>query len=210
MYAPKFFREERQQVLLDTIREVGAVSLVTHTPEGLASTLMPTLIGGTDEAPELIGHIARANPQWKTTDTSQQALAIAIGANHYVSPNWYPSKKIDGQVVPTWNYVHIQAHGRVEFIDDRDECLAIVTGLTDLHEAEQHAPWAVNDAPPEFTDSKLKAIVGVRIRIDRLEGSFKLSQNQAAENRDGVIEGLTSSGTARQSALAETMLTRGT
>ncbi|MGY9073280.1 MAG: FMN-binding negative transcriptional regulator [Acidimicrobiales bacterium] len=205
MYAQQAFREDRPEVLLEAMRDIGAVSLVTHSNDGLVSTLMPVLIGGAPEHPMLIGHIAKANPQWKVTDTSKQALAIAIGPNDYISPNWYPSKQVDGEVVPTWNFVHIQAHGSVEFIEDRDECLAIVTALTDHHEAPSEKPWAVSDAPQEFTDVKLRGIVGVRIMVERLEGSFKLSQNQSADNRSGVLEGLNASPTPRHVALAEVM-----
>jgi len=190
MYSQKLFRESRPKVLIDTIMSIGAMSLVSSGPEGLISTFAPVIVEGPPEQPIVVGHIARANPQWRDTNTSRPALAIAIGANGYVSPNWYPTKTNDPRVVPTWNHVHIQAHGHVEFLPDRDECLRIVNALTDLHESALPEPWSVDDAPDDFIDAKLAGIIGFRLRVERLEGMFKMSQNQTAENRAGVAQAL--------------------
>jgi len=190
MYSQKLFRESRPEELIDTIRSIGAMSLVTSGPDGFISTFAPVIVEGSPEQPIVVGHMARANPQWRDTDTTRPALAIAIGANGYVSPNWYATKKTDPRVVPTWNHVHIQAHGRVEFLPDRGDCLEIVRALTDIHESAMPKPWSVDDAPDDFIDTKLAGIVGFRIHVERLEGMFKMSQNQSAENRAGVIGAL--------------------
>jgi len=205
MYAPNIFREDRTSVLLSAIAAIGAVSLVTTTDDGLVSTFVPVLVEGDDDNPVLVGHVARSNPQWRTADTSQPALAIAVGANGYVSPNWYPSKRDDPRVVPTWDCLQVQAHGRVEFLESRVDCLKIVGALTDLHEARLTNGWSVEDAPADFIDSKLVGIVGFRLHVDQLEGSSKLSQNQPEANRHGVVDGLISSGTAGAQALAESI-----
>ncbi len=197
MYAQRHFRETDSEILAATIRSIGAISLVTSAPGGLMSTFAPVLVEGDAEHPVLVGHIAKANPQWRDTDSSCPAMAIAIGANGYISPNWYPSKRWDPKVVPTWNHVHVQAHGRIEFLPDRDDCRQIVTALTELHEAHRPEPWSIDDAPDDFVDSKLAAIVGFRLRVDRLEGMFKMSQNLSAENRGGVVDAL---GTANEVA----------
>jgi len=202
MYSQKIFRESRPEKLIDTIRSIGAMSLVTSGPDGLISTFAPVMIEGPPERPMVVGHIAKANPQWRDTDTTQSALAIAIGANGYVSPNWYSTKPDDPRVVPTWNHVHIQAHGRVEFLPGRGDCLEIVRALTDVHESTMPKPWSVDDAPDDFIDAKLAGIVGFRLHVERLEGMFKMSQNQSAENRAGVIGALTDS-----SDVAEVMTT---
>jgi len=190
MYAQKTFREPRHEELINTIGLIGAMSLVTSSPKGLLSTFVPVVIEGPPEKTIVVGHIARANPQWRDTDTSGPAMAIAIGPHGYVSPNWYPTKMTDQRVVPTWNHVHIQAHGRIEFLPDRGDCLEIVTALTDLHESTMAKPWSISDAPSEFIDAKLAGIVGFRLHVTRLEGMFKMSQNQPAENRAGVIGAL--------------------
>ena len=190
MYSPKLFRESRPQVLIDTIGSIGAMSLVTSGPAGLMSTFAPVMIEGSLEHPIVSGHIAKANPQWRETDESQPALAIAIGANGYVSPNWYPTKQTDPRVVPTWNHVHIQAHGRIEFLPDHDDCLGVVTALTNIHEGTMPSPWSVDDAPSDFIDTKLAGIVAFRLHVEQLEGMFKMSQNQCTENRAGVIGAL--------------------
>ena len=142
MYAAPHFRESDAQALLDAIAGIGAVSLVTTTADGLHATLMPVLVAGTTGEPMLIGHIARANPQWRVSLEDGPAMAIATGPNTYVSPNAYPTKASDPRVVPTWNYVHIQAHGHLAWVDDPAEKLAIVTMLTDHHEAGRSDTWA--------------------------------------------------------------------
>ncbi len=189
MYAKKVFRETRPEILLSVVRSVGAVSMVTLTGSELMSTLVPVLVDGTPEDPVLIGHIAKANPQWQKTDTSADALAICVGANGYVSPSFYPSKLTDPKVVPTWNFVQVQAHGRVEFIHDKAELLSIVESLTNKHEQDRPDPWSVADAPDEFIEAKLAGIVGLRMTVERLDGSFKLGQDRSEADRAGVVAG---------------------
>ena len=208
MYAAPHFREERPEVLLDAIRDIGAVTLVTRTADDLSATFIPVLVGGTVEAPMLIGHIARANLQWKRALPDEAALAVAAGPNTYVSPSLYPSKAKDPRVVPTWNYVHVQAHGQLEWVTDAEQKLAIVSMLTDHHEAQRDAPWAVSDAPDDFVEAKLAGIVGVRLTVERLEGSFKLSQNQDDTNRLAVEAGLEGADTSRGRDVAAAMAER--
>ncbi len=206
MYAPPHFREDRPAVLLDVLTSLGAATLITPTREDLAATFLPILVTGTADAPVLLAHVARANPQWRDADRSQRALMVASGPNTYISPGWYPSKQIDGQVVPTWNYVHVQAHGMVEWVTDTDEKLAIVTALTDHHEQRRSdRPWAVDDAPADWLKQRLAVIVGLRFRVDRLEGSFKLSQNQPEGNRDNVLQALSISTDERETSVAREM-----
>jgi transcriptional regulator len=138
----------------------------------------------------LRGHIARANPQWRDVSAKAQALAIFLGPDAYVTPSWYATKRVNGKVVPTWNYAAIHAYGPVRFFDDADRLLALVTQLTETHEARLTQPWAVSDAPPDYVRGMLRAIVGFELPILRLEGKWKMSQNRPADDRAGVIEGL--------------------
>jgi transcriptional regulator len=132
----------------------------------------------------LLGHVARANPIWKSGDGP--ALAIFLGPHAYVSPNWYPSKAETGKAVPTWNYITVHARGTIRWIQDGEWLRANVTALAQAHEAGQPAPWKVSDAPASYVDGLLRAIVGFELTIESLQGKYKLSQNRDAADRAGV------------------------
>ncbi|HSZ99829.1 MAG TPA: FMN-binding negative transcriptional regulator, partial [Streptosporangiaceae bacterium] len=136
------------------------------------------------------GHIAIANDQWKTAQTGAQALAIVHGPQAYISPSWYESKARHGRVVPTWNYEAVHLTGTIEFHQDPEWLRGFVTRLTELHEGGRAHPWAVTDAPPEYIDGQLRAIVGVELTITAIEAKQKLSQNRSALDRAGVVAGL--------------------
>jgi transcriptional regulator len=153
----------------------------------------------------LYGHLAKANPQWKDLRDGAEALLIFAGADAYVSPGFYPSKAEHGKVVPTWNYVAVHAYGRAETFSDGGRLLDIVSTLTDRHEAGRTQPWSVADAPADYIDGMLKAIVGFAIPIDRLEGKRKLSQNRSAADIAGVREGLAASPEVNDQTLAQLM-----
>ncbi|HTS93879.1 MAG TPA: FMN-binding negative transcriptional regulator [Stellaceae bacterium] len=195
MYVPTNFAEERVPVLHETIRAIKLGTLVTLGGEDMTASHVPMLVDP-EPAPygTLIGHIARANPQWKDASDKVRALAIFLGPDAYITPSWYATKRQTGKVVPTWNYAAIHAYGRVRFIEDPERLLQIVTRLTDTHEGNRAMPWAVTDAPADYVKGMLRAIVGFEIQIERLEGKWKMSQNRPAEDRAGVIEGLRSDG----------------
>jgi transcriptional regulator len=146
--------------------------------------------GGTASYGRLLGHIAIANDQWKTAQPGVQALAIVHGPQAYISPSWYESKARHGRVVPTWNYEAVHLSGTVEFHHDAEWLRGFVTRLTELHEGGRAHPWAVTDAPPEYIDGQLRAIVGVELTITAIEAKQKLSQNRSALDRAGVVAGL--------------------
>ena len=206
MYVPPVFREDDLAALHGTIRDARLANLVTATAEGLLATPLPLFLAP-EEGPfgTLYGHLARANPQWKLPPTGE-AIALFMGPEAYVSPSWYPSKQEHGKVVPTWNYVAVHAYGPAEFFDDADRLLEVVTRLTDRHERPRAEPWAVANAPADFTRAQLRGIVGLRLPITRLEGKRKMSQNRAAEDRAGVAAGLTASGHAADRAVAALIL----
>jgi transcriptional regulator len=204
MYVPSQFREDRVPVLHDAIEAAGLATLVTMSADGFDASHVPLLLDrSAGDLGTLYGHIAKPNPQWKAADPDLPALAIFLGPDAYVTPSWYATKQQSGKVVPTWNYVAIHAHGRVTFFDDDERLLALVTRLTERREAPRPHPWAVSDAPAEFIRAQVKGIVGFELRIAKLEGKWKMSQNRTAEDRAGVVQGLVREGEPAVAALVE-------
>jgi transcriptional regulator len=179
MYVPDHFREDRSDVLHEAVRRIGFATLVT---QNLDANHLPMLL----DNGVLRGHVARANPVWKSGEGA--ALAIFLGPHAYVSPNWYPSKAQTGKAVPTWNYITVHARGTIRWIQDGEWLRANVTALSQAHEAGQPAPWKVSDAPASYVDGLLRAIVGFELTIENLQGKCKLSQNRGGADRAGVRE----------------------
>ncbi|MDP9465458.1 MAG: FMN-binding negative transcriptional regulator [Actinomycetota bacterium] len=179
------------------LAENPMAQLVTMTGDGLVATPMPFLYEPADDGlGSLVGHVARANRQWAETTKTVEALAIFTGANAYVSPGWYPSKREHGKVVPTWNYETVHVRGDFVVHDDADWKRALVTRLTERHESQLATPWSPSDAPPDYIEAMLNAIVGVEVRIAKVLAKRKLSQNRPAADIAGVIDGLTELGGA--------------
>ena len=206
MYTPSAFALDDLPELQQHMRGSRLALLVTHGEQGLQASHLPLLLQ-VDEGPHgtLYGHFARANRQWQELQDGAEALVIFAGADAYVSPGFFPSKAEHGKVVPTWNYIAVHAYGQAETFSDGGRLLDIVSTLTDRHEAGRAQPWSVDDAPADYIDGMLKAIVGFAIPIDRLEGKRKLSQNRSAEDIAGVREGLAASPDANDQTLARLM-----
>ena len=205
MYAPARFAEDRPEVLAEAIRTAGLATLVTYGRTGIAATHAPILLDPScGPHGTLIGHIARANPQWRDPDPGVHALAIFAGPEAYVTPSWYPAKQEHGRVVPTWNYVAVHAHGPIAFFHDPERLHDAVRRLTEKQEHSRAAPWAVSDAPAEYIDGMLKGIVGFALTIARLEGTWKLSQNRDKADRQGVARGLADDGRPEIAAMIPT------
>jgi len=186
------------------MRAAPFANLVTMGSEGLDATPLPLMLDPSDGPHgSLIGHIARANPQWRTTDTAHEALAIFSGPDSYITPSYYETKRLTGKVVPTWNYVTVHARGRISFFQEPEALLDLVRRLTDRHEGERPAPWAVSDAPADFIQSQLRAIVGLRLEITQLTGKWKMSQNRSPADRAGVVAGLRADGGPVAEAVAD-------
>ena len=192
MYLPNHFSESRPAVLRAFIRDHPLGLLVTQNGDGdVDANSVPFVLDADGDEPGVLrAHVARANPVWKTARADVDALVVFQGPHGYVSPAWYPSKAEHGKVVPTWNYVMVQARGRLRAIDDREWLRKFVSRLTDRHEAGRDAPWAVGDAPADFIETMLGAIVGIEIPLGSLVGKWKVSQNRSAADRDGVVDGL--------------------
>lgn len=204
MYNPREFREERVETLHDLMRRHEFAVLVTTGPEGPAASHIPMLL---DPAPAPLGtlraHLARANPQWRELASGSAALAIFTGPHHYISPSWYPSKTEHGKVVPTWNYAVVHARGPLRVVEDRAWLRRHVEELVRREEARFAQPWNVSDAPAEYIEAMLSAIVGLELTIERLEGKWKLGQNRTETDRAGAIAGLRALGATEMADLME-------
>lgn len=206
MYNPKHFQESRPEVLGAFMRAHPFATLVSFGGDGLIGTHLP-MLWDPEPGPHgtLTGHIARPNSHAKGAREGVESLAIFHGAQAYISPNWYPTKREHGKVVPTWNYVAVHAYGTLRIIDDAEWLRRLVTRLTDLHEGFSAVPWKVTDAPNSFIDQMLKGIVGVELALTRVEGKWKLSQNRPEPDQAGTIAGLDARGDAESRAIAAAM-----
>jgi len=206
MFLPDAFREDDPGRMHDAIEACGLGLLVAQDGIGFEASPVPMLLDRAD-GPHgtLLGHLARANPMVRLAGVRLAgplpSLAAFMGPNAYVSPSFYKSKQVHGRVVPTWNYVSVHAHGELEFNADSAFLRAIVERLTVRHEAGRQHPWAVADAPEDYIRVQLAAIVGFRLRINRLEGKVKMSQNRAPADREGVAIGLAAEGHCEVAAL---------
>jgi transcriptional regulator len=206
MFRPPAFAEDDPAVLAAILAETRLATLISVVDGAPVADHVPVLFDpGRGSHGTLSGHLARANPQAAPAADGRPVLVAVLGPEAYVSPSFYPSKRVTGRVVPTWNYVAVHAHGRIRLFDDTDRLLALVTTLTDRHEAGRSDPWRVTDAPEDFVRTQLRGIVGFEVEIERLEGKRKLSQNRTAEDRAGVAAGLGLSDDARDHAVAAAM-----
>lgn len=191
MYNPDHFALRDPAALHRILRDHPLGMVVVQGPEGLDAHHVPLLFD-TAGGPlgTLTGHVARANPLWQQCRHGADVLIVFRGVEGYISPSWYPSKHHTHRQVPTWNYEVVHVHGRLSVHDDERFVRGVVARLTRQHEAAEPVPWKMGDAPPDYLDAMLKAIVGIQVTIARLEGKAKLSQNKAAADRQGAIDAL--------------------
>lgn len=204
MYLPKHFAEPRIEVMHELMRAHPLATLVTRSSNGLDANHIPLqLVADATPFGTLQGHVARANPVWQDFDSDAEVLVIFQGPEAYVSPSWYATKKETGKAVPTWNYAVVHAHGTLRVIDDASWLRAQIEALTTRNEASLPHPWAVSDAPDDYIEKMIAAVVGIEIEITRISGKWKVSQNQPAENQPGIIEALRSNGNSAMADLVE-------
>ncbi|PZP25537.1 FMN-binding negative transcriptional regulator [Pseudomonas kuykendallii] len=207
MYLPAAFRQDDLSELHRLIADSRLATLVSHGADGLQASHLPLLLVPEEgEFGTLYGHVARANPHGRVLAEGGSALAVFSGPDAYVSPSWYPAKAEHGKVVPTWNYIAVHAQGRAEVFDEPARLLDLLGRLSDRHEAGRAQPWALGDAPRDYIDAMLRAIVGFALPIEHLEGKWKLGQNRSAADQQGVLDGLGASSDARDRELAQRML----
>lgn len=204
MYVNKHHRFDDAGAMQALIDAYALGAWVLAGRDGLIANHIPFLLDR-ERGPHgtLVGHVARANPVWRMLDAQVESMVIFQGPQAYITPNWYPGKAEHGKVVPTWDYAVVHAHGVARAIEDRDWLLAMLGRLTGTHEATLQRPWRIEDAPPAYIDKLLRAIVGIEIRIDRLEGKLKASQDEAQEDRIGTVAGLRGLSDPKAGAMAD-------
>ena len=207
LYQPahrKFEVEDPAALLAELCREVPA-TLVTHSPDGFRASIIPMLFDP-DDGPSgtLRGHLARGNPQWREMVEGTRALAIFDGPDAYISPAWYEEKRLTGKVVPTWNYITVQAHGTLTLHHEPEWLIPHVRRLVERHESGRPDPWSVDDTPEGYVETQVRGIVGLDLRLDRLEAKRKLTQNRSDADIEGTITGL-APGAPREQAVAAAM-----
>lgn len=201
MYPPRIFAVDDPEELKALLRNAGLATLISHGADGIVTTHMP--LAYDEVANQLRGHMSRRNPHPKVGNTD--ALVLYQNMDAYVTPGWYPSKALHGRVAPTWNYEILHVRGKLRWIEDRDWLLDNVSEITDRFEAGQDNPWKVSDAPDDFTEKLLTAIIGVEIFIEQIECRRKMSQNQRQDDQQGAINGLAGSPKAGDRQVADAM-----
>lgn len=204
MYLPRAFAETDERVLREFIRAHPLATLVGTNSDGLCANHLPMLIEtGDDGRTVLRGHVARTNPLWSSVRDHPQVLAIFQNPGVYVTPSWYPSKQQDGRVVPTWNYVAVHVAGTARAIEDPLWLRDFLTRLTDANESRFAQPWKITDAPEDYLERMLCAIVGIELAIARIEGKWKVSQNRVPKDAEGVVSGLREQGDRASLTMAQ-------
>lgn len=196
MYRPEQFAEDRQDVLAGAMRDIQFAALVTPHAGGIEVTHVPMVVRHEDGRIVLEGHVARPNRHWKIAAEAPGSVAIFQGPQAYVSPSFYPSKQEHGKVVPTWTYITVHAHGRLESVQDGEWLRRHLNDLTEANESSRDAPWKVADAPESYLAGLSRGIVGLRLVVERLEGAWKLNQHKSEPDRMGTAGGLAGSGEA--------------
>lgn len=195
MYLPQQFAEPRVEELHQIIQNNSLGMLIRNTIAGLEADHLPFLFDASQGSPgALIAHVARSNQVWQEVKEGDDVLVLFRGAQGYISPNWYPGKHETHRRVPTWNYEVVHAHGTIHVHDDVKFVRSVVARLTRQHESSQPVPWKMGDAPADYIAEQLSNIVGIEIRLSRLECKRKLNQHHERHDREGAIQGLESSG----------------
>ena len=198
MYVPSSFDVSDARILESFISHYGFATLITSSSAGLIASHIPITLRKRGDANRLIGHVARANNQWRAFDGSVEALAIFHGPHAYVSPTWYATSP----AVPTWNYAAVHVYGRPAALADRDFTKAALVDLVAKYESTRSNPWRAEGLAPEVFDKLASAIVAFEMPVDRIEGKFKLGQNRSREDREGMLAGLEGEGTSDAELLA--------
>jgi transcriptional regulator len=201
MYMPRQFTEEDRSAAVAMARSAGVGHLTVAGPEGLESTPVPFVIA--DDGSSVRMHLARPNGVWRSAPCD--ALLVVPVIDAYISPGWYPSKQVDGKVVPTWNYEVVHLHGSLVAHDDAEWVGRQIRDLTAVNEAPLPTPWSVDDAPAEFIATMQRGIVGVELAVSRVEAKRKLSQNKSADDLAGAVDGLRAGGRRGAETVADAM-----
>jgi transcriptional regulator len=194
MYQPRYFKQQDKKQLLELIENNALATIVSLSSQGLLGNHIPMIMLERDGQLWLQGHVAKANNIWQDYDDKIDILAIFHGVNAYISPNWYPSKKISDKEVPTWNYEAVHVNGIMRFYQDKTWLYKHLDQLSQINEKKVVQTWRITDAPKDYINKMFNAIVGLEIEVKQISGQSKMSQNHPTENRLGVINGLNNLG----------------
>ena len=208
MYCPSAFVQEDMSKLRELIAEHPLAQLVVLTHAGMVANPIPLFWRESGQGASLVGHVARANPLWQEYTPEQQVLAIFTGPQHYISPAWYPTKQETGRVVPTWNYALVQVKGPMQIHQDKTWLRQLLDEITAVQEAQAGSSWQLSDAPEDYIERVMGAVVGIEIQVADIQGKWKLSQNQPEANIAGVVSALTAMDTFPAKALTMAMKTQ--
>ena len=202
MYRLRHFDIDDVQVLHRFMRDQSFALLVTTEDGAPFASHIPLLLDrDTGDQGRLLGHVAKANPQWRAFDGKTEAMAVFWGPHAYISPNWYETETM----VPTWNYVTVHAYGKPTVIDDPETVRQGQAQLVDTYESDATGNWSMDALPDDYLGKMLGAIVAFEMPIERLQGKFKLSQNRQPKDREGAIKGLRQTGNAEAEEVARLM-----
>ncbi len=203
VYLPPHFEMTDRERIAALIAANPLATLVTIGPDGIVANHIPLLFDpDRGEHGTLIGHVARNNDVWRDGFHQCESLAVFQGVDAYITPTWYASKRVTHEVVPTWNYAVVHAHGPLIIHDDEKWVRVVVARLTNAMEQQQPVRWRMGDAPQAYLSAMLASIVGIEIPVSRIVGKWKISQNRTAEDRESAVDGLRGSGDANNEAMA--------
>lgn len=199
MHQPRSFKMKDTQAMYEIINKHPLATIISCTEEGPVANHLPLILIERNKKAYLQGHAIKNNDLGK----NPSVLSVFQGPDAYISPSWYPSKKIEGKEVPTWNYVVVHVRGQLKFYNDESWLLTHLKKLSEVNESSFENPWHLSDAPQDYIQRMLSAIVGIEIEIKSMHGKIKMSQNHPLENRQGVIQGLTQIGRQDVARLVE-------
>ena len=202
MYRPPAFRVDDSRALYEMIAQHPLATLITAGDDGIRTTQIPMIAAPDHREGLLIGHIARANPQWRSLSQGGESVALFTGERHYISPEWYASTHEHGRTVPTYDYIVVEARGSVRVVHELAELREFVIALSDREERRIGGAWSAESLSSSFMDAQLAAVVGIEFQVASLSGSFKLSQNHSERDIGGVVSGLRALGEASATSIA--------
>ncbi len=197
MYLPTAHRFADDEALFHLMAAHPLGAWVCQAEGALVANHLPFVldrVGGAHGRGRLRAHVARGNAIWRALGGGAPSVVLFQGPQAYISPGWYPGTATHGRVVPTWNYAVAHVHGRARAVDDAAWLRDLLQGLTATHEAGRPQPWQMADAPADYIAALLRAVVGIEITIDRVEGRLKASQDEAEPDRRGTVAGLRQAG----------------
>jgi len=201
MYVPDSFKVANEGDVEAFLHRYDFATLVSPADGSLTATHLPVVVRREAAGLVVVGHVARANPHWKTLDGLVEGLLVFQGPHAYVSPTWYAN----GPAVPTWNYAVVHAYGRPEAVDDAKFLADVLEALVSRYEAHRPHAWQMDSLPTDYRSRALSAVVGIRMPVLKLEAKFKLGQNRVAADRIGTVAGLEQEGSAEAASLASFM-----